>query len=307
MAEVEQAVPAQADNAAPPTASTPAVTAPATDKPAATEGVSLSGSGKPSADFTGDLAAVLTDENREIVKNKGWKDINAAILSYKELQSKLGKAIEAPAPDADKATLDAFYAKIGRPETPEGYKLALPEGVPQDALYDAGFAAQFRAWAHEAGLTPKQASALHDKYVLSTMSEVTSVREKVNTNIKTAHNEIVKEWGDTESESYKRNVELARRTLDQLDLKETYREAGFIDPITGMITNAKVAKALARIGAKMYSEDTMFAGPGAHLDNPFSQKSFNMTKQAQLIKSDPHKATVLIRASGQNPADFGLS
>jgi hypothetical protein len=102
-------------------------------------------------------------------------------------------------------------------------------------------------------------------------------------------------------------VELGRRAIKQLDLQDSFTAAGLMEPGTGNVTDAKVAFAMAKIGAAQYAEDTMFGGPGAGIVNPFSDATANMTQQSLLIKSDPRKAANLIRAAGKTPADFGLT
>ncbi len=320
MAEAQAAAPATADTAAPAAAEatpaaepgaapeTPSTPAPAPQDTQAPEGTDfgLDGSDQ-GGEQTTEWLTSLDADNQKLVQDKGWKDINAAMKSYRELSSKLGeKTLEAPADDADTDTWNAFYAKMGRPEKPEGYQFSLPEGVPENVPYDQNFANEFRVWAHEAGLSPKQANALHGKYVRQVAAGMGQQAEARSQAVEKAHKTITQEWGEPEGEEYKRNVEMARRAMTQLGLREDLTTAGIIDPESGMITSAKTALALARVGRKMFSEDSMYSGPAAMGDNPFSDKSFNMTQQSLLIKNDPAKAATLIRAAGQKPEDYGL-
>jgi hypothetical protein len=325
LSEAAQAAPASADTAAPAAATpTPApapaaavggdggqspapAPAPVADTAgAAPVGTDLNGSGQESG-TPNDWTASLDADTRTLVEQKGWKDANAAMKSYRELVSKLGeKTLAPPAEDAGQDEWDGFYAKMGRPEKPDGYQFNMPEGVPEDMPYDGHFAMKFKNWAHEEGLSPRQADALHAKYVREMAGSIGQQNEARVTQIEKAHGDIVKEWGDTESEGYKRNLEMSRRALTQLGVREDFIAAGIIDAQSGMITSAKVAKALARVGAKMFAEDTMYSGPASLGKNPFSEKEFNMTEQSLLIKNDPAKAATLIRAAGEKPEDYGL-
>lgn len=304
-----ETTPAPAATSTPAPASAAQGTAPASPAPEGTTMGSPTGTAAPSGSSgtdTQDWSASLVDDNRQLVQKKGWKDLNSALASYRELESTLGKKIEPPPPTADKAERDAFYAKLGRPQTAEEYKLGLPEGIPENAPYDGTFATAFKTWAHEAGLNPEQAKVLHDNYVKHTMGSFQQVAEAMTQRVGAAHAAITKEWGDPESEGYKRHVEFARRATRQLELEGAFKEAGLLDAY-GQVTDAKVAFALSRVGAKMFSEDSMYSGPAGVQDNPFSERTFNMTRQALMIKNDPAKAEVLIRAAGKNPADFGIT
>lgn len=60
--------------------------------------------------------------------------------------------------EGDSEAWGDLYNKLGRPESPEGYELPLPEGD------DGAFAQQTAAWMHEAGLSKSQAQALAGKW-----------------------------------------------------------------------------------------------------------------------------------------------
>jgi hypothetical protein len=63
-------------------------------------------------------------------------------------------ALTMPGKDATPEEWSAFYAQIGRPETPEGYELPVPEGD------DGDFAKQMAPILHKNGLTAEQAKGL---------------------------------------------------------------------------------------------------------------------------------------------------
>ncbi len=271
----------------------------------------LNGSGQqPIGDQNVDWTAILDDDNRQLVQSKGWDrtGLNEALKSYRELSSKLGERfLTPPADDAGQDEWDAFHTAMGRPETPEQYEFGVPQGVPEDTPYDAQFATEFKTWAHKHGLSPRQAAGLHDDYVRMTAEHGSLAHTEMNQSIESAHEAIVKEFGDPETDGYRRNVELARRTLKQNPgLEQALTAAGLLQHGTGMITNADVFKHLARTGASMFAEDDFFSGPGANIENPFSEATWNLTKQSLLIKNDPAKAANLIRASGGDPQEYGL-
>lgn len=63
-------------------------------------------------------------------------------------------AVALPGADATPEQWGEFYAKLGRPETPDAYQMEIPEGD------DGAFAKQVAPLLHEAGITGKQAEIL---------------------------------------------------------------------------------------------------------------------------------------------------
>lgn len=110
-----------------------------------------------------DWSAAFDTETRALVAAKGWRGPEDAVKSYAHLERLVGvEKIAVPAADASAEAWDAVYARLGRPARAEDYALAAPEGV---AGYSEELAAGFRTAAHAAGLSGRQASALHDFYV----------------------------------------------------------------------------------------------------------------------------------------------
>lgn len=252
-------------------------------------------------------AGLQSEENRALVEAKQWGGPDDALKSYRELQTHASKGLHLPGENATAEDWNAFYAKLGRPEKADGYQLKLnTEAVPQDFPYDEKSAIEFRNWAHEAGLTPRQAQTLHDKFVSQQAQVFGSAKEVAAKREGDTHRELVKEWGDADTSGYKQNVELMSRAVTQLGLKDALVEAGLLGA-DGAVRNASLAKAFAKVGKELYAEDTMATNANGVLTNPFSDgDNFNLTKQGELTRSDPRKAKALIQAAGKNPADFGL-
>lgn len=100
-------------------------------------------------------AESYADEDKEYLRNKGFKDPNQLYKSYRELEKAYGGKVfasEVPGEDASQEVIDAFYNKLGRPETADAYKL---EG---DAVNQAD--PEMMKWiketGHKIGLTQKQ-------------------------------------------------------------------------------------------------------------------------------------------------------
>ena len=253
-------------------------------------------------------AGLQVEENRALVEAKQWGSPDDAIRSYRELETHASKALRLPGDNATADDWNAFYSKLGRPEKADGYELKLnAESVPQDFPYDEKSAIEFRNWAHEAGLTPRQAQTLHDKFVGYQAGAFGAAKEAAAKREGDTHRDLVTDWGDPDTSTYKQNVELMSRAVAQLGLKSALVELGALGA-DGAVRNATLAKALSKVGKELYAEDSMATTASGALSNPFSDgDSFNLTKQGELLRSDPRKASALIRAAGKKPAEFGLS
>ena len=248
MTDQANAVPTQVDNAA------------SADADAANTGTEAAAGGE--------WWSGLQDEgNRKIVESKGWKDPDTAIKSYSELEKRLtdvsSKALTPPAPDAPQEQWDAFYAKLGRPEKPEAYEFKLPEDLPQDMPYDSEGAKEYQQWAHEAGLTPKQAQILHDRFARRTAGQYQQQAQAFDQRTTSATEALTKAWGgDLSSDSYKQNQQFADRFIANNggDALMTELKANGTIAENGMILSPLTAMAFAKAGRALYKEDALITG-----------------------------------------------
>lgn len=247
-------------------------------------------------------------DNLSKIEAKGWKSPADVLKGYNELERKLGEgSITQPDPEtASQEDWDAYYSKLGRPEKPDDYQFKLSESIPADLPYDSAFADQYRQWCHEAGLSPRQADALHSKYMESFAEQATQAFTQVDEKVTNSHNELVKHWGAPEEPGFQKHVDSATRAMRGLGIEDSLKAAGVIHE-SGAVMDANIALALDRIGASMFREDQFFDGGPSATNNPFADSNPNYTEQSSLIAQDPLRARHLIRAAGKNPSDFGLS
>jgi hypothetical protein len=251
--------------------------------------------------FTG----LASPENRELVKNKGWTGLDPILASYRELESKIGKALVPPAPDAPPEVRDAFFEKLGRPKTPAEYKFERPATVPESFPYDANDAALIANLAHAAGLDPRQAGLVHDGLVMRAVDIANGQLEQRTAKAAEAQKTIIKEWGEPDSAGYKRNLELANRAITQLGgdtLTADLKGSGIL-AADGTITAPAIAFAFSKIGQQLFAEDTVYGGVGG-FKNPFAKDTENLQEQGAIIKSDPERAKVLMRNAGIDPKEY---
>lgn len=196
----------------------------------------------------------LDDDSRSFVETKGWKEPSDVLSGYRNLEKVLGNPdarLTVPGEDATPEDWGKVYAKLGRPETKDGYDFAMPEGLPEGFAYNENLANGLKEWAHEAGLSPRQAQTIHDKYV----STIAESQQSAAVERNNAHQETIKalktEWGS----NFDRNTELAYRA------SLTVGGDKFVEKMeaTGLGNDPDMIRAFAKVG-EMLGEDSLQGG-----------------------------------------------
>jgi hypothetical protein len=261
---------------------------------------------------TADPFAGLDSGTLEWIGKAGIKDVGSLAAKARNAESLIGNSVRVPSDDATAEDWQKFYAKVGRPEKADGYEFKLPDGLPEDLPYDAEFANEFKAWAHETGLTPKQAQALHDKFVGKTAGMTAAQREAMTASMNEraikATEGMEKAWkAQAGTPEYQARLQFADRAIRNLGgdaLIEEMKSAGLMGADT-TIYSPMLMDALSKVGEALYREDTFEGGShGGAADNPFA--TGNLTQQMQVARSDPDRARRMAVAAGKKPSDFGL-
>ena len=99
------------------------------------------------------------------IQNKGWADPEAAVASYRSLESLQGvpesQLLKLPSHPDDTEAWDAVYSKLGRPAEAKGYELG--SGI-STADGQTDLTPEFQTWAHAANLTQQQAKSVFDSF-----------------------------------------------------------------------------------------------------------------------------------------------
>lgn len=138
---------------------------------------------------------------------------------YHELMKLDSGKVKIPGDEAGDEERGKFYAKLGRPETPEGYEIKRPQ-LPEGVSYDETFEKHIRSAAHHAGLNQKQLGYLaniYNKYQADEFNRRIEDNEKLNNQ---RREKLIKERGE---DGYKEDLELAKRAYERLapdELKE---------------------------------------------------------------------------------------
>jgi len=198
-----------------------------------------------------DWTSTFDDSTRGVIQTKGWKSPADVVGSYTNLEKllgadKAGRAIVPPKDDASPEDFAAFYNKLGRPETADGYKLPVPDGDPGE------FAKTASTWFHEAGLNTKQAEALAGKWNEFQSTIAANQHEELAQKAEIDIQELKKTWGD----KFEANSELARRAIREAGLSS--EEAQSIERALGV---KKAAEVFSKLGSQ-YAEAPMKGGEG---------------------------------------------
>jgi hypothetical protein len=171
-------------------------------------------------------------------QNAGWKDPADAVKSHRELQKlfgadRHGRTVVVPKDDDAPEVHAAFYAKLGRPETPDGYKIPVPEGG--DPNFAKGAAAKF----HEFGIPAKAAEGLATWWNEQAATAQAAAAQAEADALAAEHAALQQAWGS----EHPMRQELARRAAQRLGLDEAAVNA--LEKAAGF---SGVMKALAKVG-----------------------------------------------------------
>lgn len=147
---------------------------------------------------------------------------------------------ELPAAD-DKEGWAAVYAKMGRPETAEGYELPVPEG-------DTGeFAKAASQWLYDAGLSKQQAQALIANYNAHGAAQMEAHQAAIAQQVEKDMTSMKQSWGA----DFDANSAIVRTAVN------TFAPPEFIEMLdkAGMINSPVIANMFLKIGTAI-SADT---------------------------------------------------
>lgn len=199
-----------------------------------------------------------------------YKDINGMAKSLINAQKMVGAdKVAIPGKYTTPEEMDAFYAKIGRPEAPDGYELKVNDAIGEDGV---NF---FKELAHKNGLTQTQADSILSEYgeyigsvTNQTEEQIDQVRNEIDTQLKA-------EWGN----EYQRKFDLANNVLDTFAPEDSAISEIKLSDGTLIGDNPVIVEFMSNVGqflAEKIGEDS-FSGrdnvPGMALDDV--QKELN--------------------------------
>ncbi len=177
---------------------------------------------------------------------KGFKDPAALAESAWNLEKllgheKAGRTVVIPGDDAPAEEVAAFRAKMGIPEKADDYMsvIKVPEGQPDT------FAKEAANWFHEAGIQPKQAAILAEKWntYQATIGQQQTQQSAADSDRQ--FGEVVASWGkDADA-----NLELGKRAATQfLPAKDAAERQAILGKLEGAIGTKAMLEMFANIG-----------------------------------------------------------
>lgn len=161
--------------------------------------------------------------------------------SYLSLEKLISsKGVIPPGPNATPEEKSAFFKALGRPDTPEGYGLKMPEKIgdkpfPKE-LWNDQQAAGFAKVAHSLGLTPAQTQALVEFDAARSLTAHEGTTAATQQAQQAAVTALKAEWGA----DYAKNLALAQQAA-----KEAGGDALLAHPLAN---DPLFIKAMAKVG-----------------------------------------------------------
>jgi hypothetical protein len=197
----------------------------------------------------------ISEQYRTNPNIEKFTEIDALAKSYINAVSMIGSdKIPLPNKNATEEQWNEVYNKLGRPESPDKYKLELKtEAAAVDENVIKGFAEN----AHKLGLNNSQAQGILEFYKQTLESGAKDMSITMESAQANAANELRKEWGKSYDENIQKAASIAKTYLGS-DVLDTQLRDG-----SRLGDNVKVIKAFANI-AGLLSEDKIV---GAGSDN----------------------------------------
>ena len=206
-------------------------------------------------------------EARAFAEAKGWRGPADMLGSYRNLEKLLGsEKLPLPRDDSDAEGHERVYKALGRPDTPDGYRLQVPAGG------DQAFAGEASKWFHEAGLSGRQANALAERFNAHVGQVEAAAQQQYAARSQQDADELRAEWG----ERFEANVEMGRRAARQFGL-----EGGEVAAMERALGTRKLLTVLSKIGRGL-GEDSFEGG-----DRP---NAFRMSPEAARGRIEALKA-----------------
>lgn len=192
----------------------------------------------------------LDQDARQLVQVKGYRSPNDLAKAYMHAERAIGsEKIAIPGKEAKPEDWAQVWNKLGRPPKPDGYDLKKPHDA---GSYNEELAGWYKQAAHQAGLTGKQATALHDTFVQYIQQHEKIQNQQLEGKRQQLERQLEQEWGP----SYDANLTTARRAAqlfaDTPDMLQSLEYA---------IGGPQMLRLFHRIG-KHLGEDSMAGGSG---------------------------------------------
>lgn len=273
----------------------------------------------PGGDPRADFLSAIPEEYHQSAALQDYSSIGDLVKSHVEQQKMLGvpaeQLLKMPGPESTEEQRAEFFAKLGRPDTPDDYGLAKPDDWPEDLPFDNEAAGEFSKKAHELGLTKEQAQGIMNWYNGKSRGDWEGAMNQAKEGVAQMEARLKQEFGA----AYEERVNLGKEALKQ------YGDPEFVEFLetTGLGNHPAMVKTMAKV-AMALKDDGLLEGsvaPGRFQMTPEEANEQIGTLQsdkefmaAYMDKKNPgHQAAVQkmsklhdIAASGNNQTLFRL-
>ncbi len=184
-----------------------------------------------------------SQENSEMVTQKGWKTADDALKSYSELEKSFSGRVKLPTEQSTAEEKSSFYKSIGVPEGPEGYEI---KDVPGNIVRNESAELALKGVAFEGGCPKATFEAIVKAFYDGESARLIEERTTSEATLK---------QGWSKPGEYEANVEIAKRAVNELFSEELKA----ILVATGLGNHHVLIKDMHNIGLKMIN-DTLITG-----------------------------------------------
>jgi len=180
-------------------------------------------------------------------ENEYWAsipDLATLVKNHANARELIGrKGVILPQENDPPEKVAEFYKALGRPDSPEGYALELPQEFPPE-MVSPELLKGFGNWAHEAGLNPGQAKGIFGKYLKAAGEFFAKQNQAIETARVKTEKDLRTEWGD----QYEANLDRANGVIRQFGDQFVKESLARKDPVWN---DPALIRFLAKIGQGM--------------------------------------------------------
>lgn len=185
---------------------------------------------------------IISEEYRNDPNISKFTEIDALAKSYINATKMIGSdKITVPTNNSTEEHWEEVYSKLGRPESPDKYKLDFKSEV---APIDEGAVKAFSEVAHKTGLNEKQAQAILDFYKHNSEQSLQQSKIDTETAQANAEQQLRQEWGGNYDAKIKRAASVAKSNMNpeilDMQLKDGTRLGDHPDFIKGFANIANL-------------------------------------------------------------------
>ncbi|MCW5623329.1 MAG: hypothetical protein KIT73_01255 [Burkholderiales bacterium] len=196
------------------------------------------------------FAGIQDADLRGFAETRGWTGVDQVVESYRNAEKMLGvpkdKLLRIPEGN-DPAQQAEFYAKLGRPEKPDGYKV--PDAYKQDAVVGG-----FRDTAHALGLSDKQFEGALDWYTKTVTGFQQQEQQRAEQQAEADLATLRDEWGM----AFDQRIEMGRRVARTFGVDEAT-----MTKMEAAMGTAAFMRHFAGIGEKLGEDNFVDSGGAA--------------------------------------------